>query len=346
MSLDVAYVNMGYFVTGATGFVGSHVVDELVRRGDDVIALTRDCSNAEHLPDSVAVVEGDVTEKESMRDAMDGVDGVFHIAGWYRIGSGPWLEDHAKQVNVDGTRNVLELVAELEIPKVVYTSTCAVHSDTNGDHVSESYRFDGEHISVYDRTKWQAHYEVAKPLADDGVPVVIVQPGIIYGPGDTSQIRDMFRDYLQGDLPVMPRGLEAGFDYIDDCAHAHYLAMENGEPGEEYHIAGNTATFLEVFDIAEEITGVAAPREVSPFWFSILAPIVEKTEQVIRPPEGFESEWLYRMAGTSWLADTNKAERDLGIEHRPLEDGLREYFEWEMDQLGMSTSTKKKDATA
>lgn len=337
---------MDHFVTGATGFVGSHVVDELVKQGDDVTALTRDRSNADDLPDSVAIVEGDITEKESMREAMEGVDGVFHIAGWYRIGPGPWREDHAKRINVDGTRNVLELVDELDIPKAVYTSTVSVHSDTDGNHVDESYRYDGDHISVYDRTKWLAHYEVAKPLADDGVPVVIVQPGIIYGPEDTSQIRELFRDYLQDNLPFMPRGLEGVFDYIDDCARAHYLAMENGEPGEEYHIAGNTATFLELFEMAEDITGVPAPREVSPTWFRALAPIVEKTEQIIRPPEGFESEWMYRLAGTSWLAETTKARQELGIEHRPLEEGLQEYLEWEMDQLGMDTEAEKKPTTA
>lgn len=327
---------MQYFVTGATGFIGSHVVNELVEQGEDVIALTRNRSNAAHLPDSVVVIEGDITEKESMRSAMEDVDGVFHIAGWYRIGPGPWREDHAERINVDGTRNVLELVEELEVPKAVYTSTCAVHSDTDGHHVNESYRYDGEHISIYDLTKWQAHYEVAKPMASDGVPVVIVQPGIVYGPGDTSQIRDMFQDYLQGDLPFMPRGLEGVFDYIDDCAHAHRLAMENGEPGEEYHIVGNSATFVEVFEMAEEITGVPAPREVSPAWFRVLAPVVEKAEKVVRPPEGFESEWMYRLAGTTWLADAEKAQRELGIEHRPLNEGLREYLTWELEQLGMS----------
>ena len=326
---------MQYFITGATGFIGSHVVNELVEQGNDVIALTRDRSNADLLPDSVAVVEGDITEKESMRSGMEGVDGVFHIAGWYHIGPGPWREDHAERINVDGTRNVLELVDELGVPKAVYTSTCSVHSDTDGDHVTESYRYDGEHISIYDRTKWQAHYEVVKPMAGDDVPVVIVQPGIVYGPQDTSQIRGLFQDYLQGDLPFMPRGLKAAFDYIDDCAHAHRLAMENGEPGEEYHISGNSATFLEVFEMAEEITGVPAPREVSPTWFSVLAPVVEKTERVVRPPEGFESEWMYRMAGTTWLADTQKAQQELGVEHRSLERGLSEYLRWEMEQLGM-----------
>jgi dihydroflavonol-4-reductase len=281
-----------------------------------------------------------------MRDAMAGVDGVFHIAGWYRIGPGPWREDHAKQINVDGTRNVLELVDELDIPKAVYTSTCAVHSDTDGDHPDESYRYDGEHISVYDRTKWRAHYEVAKPMTDDGVPVVIIQPGIVYGPGDTSDLRSMYQDYLQGDLPFMSRGVSGDFEHVEDTARAHRLAMEHGESGEEYHVSGNTHTFVEIFEIAEKITGVPAPRAVSPALFRTLAPIVNIIERVVRPPQGFESESMYRLAGTTWHADSTKAERELGIDHRPLEEGLREYLEWEMEQLGMDTDVEQKAATA
>lgn len=338
---------MTYFVTGATGFVGSHVVAELVGHDEDVIALTRDRSNADHLPETVDVVEGDITEKETMREAMDGVDGVFHVAGWYRIGPGPWREEHAERVNVDGTRNVLELVDELDVPKAVYTSTIAVHSDTDGERPDESYRFDGAHISVYDRTKWRAHYDVAKPLAEEGVPVVIVQPGIVYGPGDTSDVRSTYREYLQGDPPVMPRGVAGDFDHVDDTARAHRLAMERGEPGVVYHVSGRPHTFLEVFETAEELTGVPAPREVSPSWFRILAPVVDVAERLVRPPEGFESEWMYRLAGTTWHADSTKARRELGVEHRPLEEGLRDYLEWEMDQLGMESpapTTRSGDA--
>lgn len=332
---------MKYFVTGATGFIGSHVIDALVERGDDVIALTRTRSNAAHLPDEATIVEGDITKKESMRDAMAGVDGVFHIAGWYRIGPGPWCEENAERLNVDGTRNVLELVDELDVPKAVYTSTVGVHSDTDGKHVDETYRYDGEHISVYDRTKWRAHYEVAKPLADDGVPIVIIQPGIVYGPGDTSDLRSMFQDYLQGELPVIPRELAGSFNYIDDTARAHVLAMDRGSPGEEYHVCGDAHTFVEVFELAEQLTGIPAPREVPPALFRVLAPVVDIAERVVRPPSGFESEWIYRLAGTTWLADTTKAQHELGIDHRPLEEGLREYLKWEMDELGMGETIRE-----
>lgn len=107
---------MEYFVTGATGLIGTHLVIELTNQGHDVIALTRSRSNASHLPDDVTVVEGDITEKESMRQSMDGTDGVFHIAAWFYVGPGPREAQKAKRINVEGTRNVLDLMDELHIP--------------------------------------------------------------------------------------------------------------------------------------------------------------------------------------------------------------------------------------
>jgi dihydroflavonol-4-reductase len=330
---------MEYFVTGATGFIGSHVVDKLVERGETVVALTRDRSNADHLPESITVVEGDITDKESMRDAMAGVGGVFHLAGWYRIGPGPWQEERAEDINVEGTRAVLELADELDVEKVVYTSTVGVNSDTSGEYVDESYRHEDDHLAVYDRTKWEAHYEVAKPMAEDGVPVVIVQPGLVYGPGDTTDLRPMWQDYLRENLPFVPRDVAGCWEHVEDTARSHLLAMEHGVPGEEYLVCGEARTFVEMFDLAEEITGIPAPRTVSPKLFNALAPAVSVIEQFVRPPEGFESEFLYRLSGTTWLAESTKAKAELGIEHRPIKVGFEEYLEWEMKQLGLDLQT-------
>ncbi len=144
---------MKYFVTGATGFIGGRVARQLVEAGHEVVALVRSPHKAKLLRAlGVTIAEGDLTDKESMRAPMTGVDGVFHLAAWYKVGA----KDHtmAERINVDGTRNVLELMQALAIPKGVYTSTLAVFSDTKGERVDETYRFDGSHLSEYDRTKW------------------------------------------------------------------------------------------------------------------------------------------------------------------------------------------------
>jgi dihydroflavonol-4-reductase len=190
------------------------------------------------------------------------------------------------------TRNVLELVDELGVSKAVYTSTLAVNSGTD---VDESYRFEGSQIAVYDRTKWKAHYEVARPMAEDGVPVAIVQPGVIYGPGHTSDLRwVLWRAYLQEELHVVTRKSAICLDFVEDAASALALAMERSAPGEEYTTAGSGYEFVDPFELFEEITGVPAPRAISPRWFRAAAPLVAAMEPRVRPPEGLESEWPYR----------------------------------------------------
>ncbi|WP_255170596.1 NAD-dependent epimerase/dehydratase family protein [Natrononativus amylolyticus] len=327
---------MKYFVTGATGLIGSHVTERLVEDGHDVVALTRSRSNASHLPADVTVVEGDVTEKESMRAAMTGVDGVFHIAAWYYVGPGPRAVETAERINVEGTRNVLELMGELGVPRGVYTSTIGVYPPAAGGTIDESVAPDRPDGSVYVRTKWQAQYEVAQPMIDDGLPLVIVQPGIVYGPGDKrhGSVRQFFRDYLQGNVPLCPReGYYAPLDHVEDTARAHVLAMDRGEPGDVYIIANEPRELTEVLAFAEECTGVPAPRAVSPKLFGGLAGALSVVERAVTPPKGFEAEWVRMFAGTRWPVDNTKATTELGLEHRPLEDGLCEYLDWEAERL-------------
>ncbi|MCI4371226.1 MAG: NAD-dependent epimerase/dehydratase family protein, partial [Thermoplasmata archaeon] len=225
-----------YFVTGATGFIGGRAVRQLVGAGHEVVAIARDPSAARDLTDlGVDVRAGDVTNADSMRPAMRGADGVFHIAGWYKVGSRDRAS--AEPINVLGTRNVLSLMRELGIPKGVYTSTLAVFSDTHGTLVDETYRHDGPWLTEYDRTKWIAHYEVAVPMIREGLPLVIVQPGVNYGPGDTSDIRPTFLRYLQGKLRAVPAQTAYCWAHVDDTARGHVLAMEKGDAGETYIIA-------------------------------------------------------------------------------------------------------------
>src|SRR5690349_10986042 len=150
-----------YLVTGATGFVGAEVAKQLRTAGHKVVGLVRSPGKADLLRAmGVELHGGDITDRASLRAPMAGVDGVFHCAAWYKIGV-PGAAALAYQANVVGTRHVLETMRELGVPRGVYTSTLAVFSDTRGREPDETYRYDGRHLSIYDRTKWQAHYEVA-----------------------------------------------------------------------------------------------------------------------------------------------------------------------------------------
>lgn len=327
---------MKYYVTGATGFIGGHVARQLIASGYTVIAPARTPAKAQDLVNlGVNVIKGDVTDKESMRASMTGVDGVFHIAGWYKIG----VKDKSMgmSINVDGTRNVLQLMKELNIPRGVYTSTLAVNSDTRGKVVDETYYHpdDGHWFSEYDRTKWVAHYTVAMPMVKEGLPLVTVMPGLVYGPGDTSTVHETFVQYLQRKLPMVPAQTTYCWAHVDDIARGHILAMEKGTAGEEYIIAGPVARVVEVLEIAEKITAVPAPR-LHPSFGAIraMASLMGILEKVIPLPESYTAESL-RVTTATYLGSNEKARRELGYTLRPLEEGLRETLLYEMRKLGM-----------
>ena len=334
---------MKYFVTGATGFVGGRVARQLRAAGHNVVAVVRDPAKAVALAAlGITLHQGDVTEKESMRTPLAGVDGVFHIAGWYKLGVRDARERRTGQrINVEGTRNVLELMRELSIPKGVYTSTLAVFSDTHGRMVDENYRFTGKHLSEYDRTKWAAHYQVADPMIAAGLPLMIVQPGLIYGPGDTSSVRMAFIQYLKRKLAILPARTAFCWAHVDDIAQGHLLAMEQGRPGESYIIAGPRHTFVEAMGLAERITGVPAPRlRVAPGLMKATAALMGLVDNVVPVPEMYTGEYLRINAGVTYLGDNAKARRELGYDPRPLEEGLRETLLHEMRLLGIAPNER------
>jgi nucleoside-diphosphate-sugar epimerase/N-acetylglutamate synthase-like GNAT family acetyltransferase len=328
---------MKYFVTGATGFIGKRIVRQLRAAGHEVRAMVR-------LPDAAADLaalgatlhSGDITDKDSMRAPMSGVDGVFHLAAWYKIGARANERRDAEGINIEGTRHVLELIRELQVPKGVYTSTVAVFSDTHGWVGDESYRFDGPWLSEYDRTKWAAHYQVALPMIRDGLPLVIVMPGVVYGPGDPSVIGNLLRQYLKRTLPIRPHGAAFCWGHVDDTAHGHVLAMDKGRPGESYILAGPPHTLDEALEIAERVTGIRPPRLRPPaFLLRALAAAASVVERVVPLPQTYTAETLRIAAGVTYLASSEKAQEELGFRVRPLEDGLKETLQYEMQLLGM-----------
>lgn len=331
---------MKYFVTGTTGFIGGVVARQLIQAGHEVIAVIRNPAKAENLAKlGVQLVKGDITDKESMRAGMTGVDGVFHIAGWYKIGTKDARE--GQRINVDGTRKVLELMRELNISKGVYTSTLAVFSDTKGQVVDETYRHDGPWLTEYDRTKWEAHYRVADPMIEAGLPLVIVQPGLVYGPGDVSPVHDALVQYLKRRLPAAPQKTAFAWAHVEDIAHGHILAMEKGKAGESYIIGGPIHTFIEALAIAEEITGIPAPKlHPAPTMLKATAAMMGVVEKILPLPASYTKEGLLVTAGVTYIGDNSKAKRELGYSPRPLREGLRETLEYEMRMLGIHASQK------
>ncbi|MDX1662303.1 MAG: SDR family NAD(P)-dependent oxidoreductase [Candidatus Promineifilaceae bacterium] len=318
---------MKAFVTGGTGFIGQHVVRKLLERGYEVVALARSQSSATKLREMGATVaRGDITEKESMRDGMSGAEVVFHVAGWYEVGTGDWMV--GETINVGGTRNVLTLADEMDIPRIIYVSTVAVFGDTGGELVDEHYRSDGPFISEYDRTKWLAHYKVAEPLIEQGAPIIIVMPGGVYGPGDPSLIGQMMELFYSG-IPALP-GPETTLTYahVEDIAEGIILAAEKGEPGESYILAGPAVPLGEMFDFWSYLTGRRAPQIRIPAGaVRPLAPVAGAAQTVLPLPQ-MTSEEVINTLGATYMARADKARTELGWRPRPLQAGMLETFEW------------------
>jgi nucleoside-diphosphate-sugar epimerase len=310
-----------YAITGATGFVGGALAGLLRDGGHDVVALVRDPARASRLAErGASLVPGDLDDPAGLDKLCAGADGLFHVAGWYRLGSRRPHEGW--RINVDGTGNVLAAVIRVGVPRTVYTSTLAVNSDTRGAVVDESYAFHGRHISTYDETKARAHDTVARAAAE-GAPVVTVMPGLVYGPGDTSQSGALLRRVIEGKRPMVPAGGRVCWGYVEDVAHGHLLAMEHGVPGEAYMLAGEQASLAEALVLAAEIAGSRGPLVVPAAVIRTSARVAAAVERVATLPAEYASETL-RASLATYLGSPAKAERDLGWTCRPLRAGLVE----------------------
>jgi dihydroflavonol-4-reductase len=317
-----------YLLTGATGFVGGALAHRLLDNGHTVHVLARDTNRALDLAGRGAkVFEGDITSRDSLRRPMEGVDGVFHAAAWYHLGARH--RGAAYRANVDGTRNVLQTMRELSIPRGVYTSTIAVFSNTHEKLVDETYRYDGPHLSEYDRTKWLAHYEVALPMIADGLPLVIVQPGAVYGPGDRSDLAGVMKAVIRGKQLFISRGTKLCWTHIDDVVDGHVRAMEQGRVGESYILAGPVH---ELEDVVCRVAALAGhrppPLRFGPGALTLMAALMKPLAAIVPLPPAFTPEAIRAVAGVSYIASSAKATAELGCRFRSLEEGLPGTVEW------------------
>lgn len=319
---------MKAFITGGSGFIGQHVVRKLIERGYDVHALVRSEQSAAIVQSlGASPVLGDITDADSMRDGMANSDVVFHLAAWYHIGSADWME--AEATNVGGTRRVLRLAYELGVPKIVYVSTVSVFGDTKGEFVDETYFKGGPFLTEYDRTKWLAHYKVAVPLIEEGAPIVIAMPGLVYGPGDNSPNMQMMRMFYRG-LPLLPAP-ETTFSYthVEDAAEGILLCAEKGSLGQSYILTGPCIPLGEMVDFWAHLLGRKAPSLRLPgSALRPLAPLLGAANQMAQTNSAIFSEEATRMLGVTYMTRSDKARAKLGWKTRPLQTGMLETFKW------------------
>jgi dihydroflavonol-4-reductase len=315
------------FVTGGTGFIGKHLVRKLRERGDEVVALVRTPAKAGDLRElGVEIVEGDLSNAEAIRQGMEGCDSVFHVGATYKVGIPATEHSAMYDANVLGTERVIDNAVEAGASRIVYVSTGNVYGNTRGQVVDESYKRPQppDFLSYYDETKYKAHEAALERIAA-GAPVIIVQPGGVYGPDDPSELGNMMDQARTGKLKLrlFP---DAGFNFIhvEDVAEGILLAHDKGRIGEAYNLAGEKGTMGELVDKTAELSGRKPPRLPMPAAVMKLAvpvgPVVGKLMgfppnlgELIKTSDGV----------TFWMTDL-KARDELGFQARDLDTGLRQ----------------------
>lgn len=326
---------MKCFVTGATGFIGSNLVRELLARGHGVKALVRPESDLRALAGlNAGLVTGGMDNRELLRREMSGCDWCFHAAASYHL----WLRDYKPmyEANVEGTRNVIEAASHAGCHRIVYTSTVGcigLPKNVKGRLVpsTEANLTDVKDMaSDYKRSKWEAEIIAAK-FASQGTPVVIVNPSAPVGPGDlkptpTGQI---IVDYLNRALPAY---LDTGLNWVHvrDVAIGHVLAAEKGVIGERY-ILGNSQgnlTMKQTLSLLGEITGIPAPKIKIPHWVAMTAAHMSEPIAAItgKPPKAPLAG--VRMARYKMWFNPAKAVRELGLPQTPPKQAFADAVEW------------------
>ena len=315
---------MKAFVTGGTGFIGSRVVRRLRDRGDEVVVLARSPEKAAGL--DAEVVRGDLGDADAIRRGVQGCQALFHIAADYRVGMPKSKRESMYDTNVRGTERVLDAAADAGVARIVYVSTVNAFGNTKGEVVDETHRrneSDG-FVSYYDETKYVAH-KLAEERAAAGAPVVIVQPGLVYGPGDHAIVGTMIDQASTGKMPAkaFPE-LGLNMVFVDDVADGILLAHDNGKLGESYVLGGELTTQGEMIDKAAAIGGTKAPRmTVPPIALKAMIPF----GRFVGPAMGFPpnlGEMISAAHNVTYLARDDKARNELGYQPRDLDTGLRQ----------------------
>lgn len=320
---------MRVVVTGATGFIGQVVVRRLGARGHQVVALVRDPDAASAIePPTVEIVASDLSETESVRPAMIGADGVIHLAGSYRVGIPVSERPSMYDANVGVTERVLDAAIAAGVPRIVHVSTINAFGNTRGRVVDETYRRDPKdgYVSYYDETKWLGHLAAEQRIAD-GAPIIIVQPGITYGPGDHSSVGQQLEQAYLGTAPYVALGaMGISPVHVEDLAGGMLAVLHRGEPGRTYVLGGPNVRFKEAMAIAAHAGGHGPPR------LSIPTPVL-RLGTFLGPNLGARfglspnlREIMTASDGVTYWASSARAAAELGYRPRDLAAGFADAF--------------------
>jgi dihydroflavonol-4-reductase len=316
------------FVTGAAGFVGRALVRGLIERGDSVTAAVRHPLSADHLAEMGCERVGldlATAEPSAVEAAMDGAEAVFHVAGSYRVGIRATQHAAMYAANVIATRRVLDAAIAIGTPRIIHTSTANVFGDTRGRVPDETFcrPRPPRYLSYYDETKYISHLAAEERIAA-GAQILVAMPGMVYGPGDHSQVGTQIRQAMEGTLwAVAAPDLGGNLVHVDDVAAGLLLIHDHGEIGESYLLGGEIATLREVIERAAALAGRRPPRLTIASWLLRAAAPVGGIIGSILPTAPNIGEMVRAGVGvTYWFSDA-RARVEIGYAPRDLDAGLR-----------------------
>jgi len=314
-------------VTGATGCIGSNLTIQLLQQGYQVRAFHRPNSNMLTLKDvNVRHCIGDVRDRDSLREAMRGCDTVFHTAAIVSF----WNKKRAEQfqVNVDGTRNVIELCLEMGVEKLIHTSSvAALGYRTDGKLIDESTAYNWGRNIGYKYSKHLAELEILKGV-EKGLNATMVNPTVIIGPRDAYvHGGQIVRDVKRGLVPAYVAG-GTNIVSVHDVVAGHIAAENLGRPGKRYILGGSNLTHKEVFALAAAVLNGRAPFFKAPIWtVKSIAKLFDFIGDVTNIQPWITSELISGVGTCQWYS-IEKAQQELGYRPAPIEDAMREAHEW------------------
>ncbi len=318
------------FITGATGFVGSHVARVLAEQGADLRLLIRSSSNTKNIAALKADrVLGDLRDAASLEKAMAGCEVVFHVAADYRL----WVRDPDQMYrsNVEGTRAILEAARKNRVRRVVYTSSVATMGfSSNGHSADEDSPVSLEKmIGPYKRSKFLAE-QVAREAGQSGMEVVIVNPSTPIGEQDIKPTPTgrIVVDFLKKKFPAY---VDTGLNLVDvdECARGHVAALEKGRSGERYILGGENLTLKQILDKLAAITGLPSPRVRVPYVMALATGVVDEVVMghiFRREPRATID--AVRMGRKKMFVSSAKAELELGWKTVPVDGALKRAVDW------------------
>lgn len=327
---------MTTLITGATGYVGSAVLKLLLEKNERLRIFTRSPKKLEHLAgrEGVEILSGDLDDPEDIGAAVKGISKIYHCAAVVT----EWVTDPTvfEQINVLAVENLIKAALLENVGRIVYTSSFMALGPSGDNTGNESLVHDPKHFhNIYERTKYNG-YQTAKKYAEGGAPLVIVSPGVVFGPGPVTEGNfsvGIMQKIADKSMPALPGGGKTtwSFSFVEDVAQGHLLAMEKGTDGENYILGGENQPLSIFIESACDMTGIQAPKRSVPLFVLWLAAAgMELAAKLSKKPPMITKGQVGVMKH-NWAYTSEKAEKELGYAITPFPQALLATVEWMMN---------------